>query len=59
MAYEIIIQSRRGRDLLFGEEVKPAVADYRPDNLHRSLIAANDNELTWPLIPMFDGFFGA
>ena len=60
MAYDIIFQSRRDRDRLFGEEVKPAVIERRrPDTLYRALVAANDNGLTWPLVPMFDGFFGA
>jgi hypothetical protein len=30
----------------------------RADTLRRALVAANDNELVWPLIPLFDGFFG-
>jgi hypothetical protein len=29
----------------------------RADTLRRALVAANDNELVWPLIPLFDGFF--
>jgi hypothetical protein len=53
MAYEIIIRGRRSRD---GDEIKPNVTERRPD---RALVAANDNGLVWPLIPMFDGFFGA
>ena len=28
----------------------------RADTLRRALVAANDNELVWPLIPLFDGF---
>jgi hypothetical protein len=56
MAYQIIIRGRRSRD---GEEVKPNATERRPDTLNRAVVAANDNELFWPLIPMFDGFFGA
>jgi hypothetical protein len=56
MADGIMVRGLRSRD---GEEVKPTLAERRPDTLDRALLAANDNDLAWPLIPMFDGFFGA
>ena len=56
MADGIIVRGLRSRD---DEEVKPTVAEGRPDTLDRAPLAANDNGLVWSLIPMFDGFFGA
>jgi hypothetical protein len=56
MADKIVVRDVRRRD---GEEVKPAVAERQPDTLDRALVAANDNEIVWPVVPMFEGFFGA
>jgi hypothetical protein len=59
MTYAIIIRSRRSGERSLGGREQPAMVVLRADTLRRALVAANDNELVWPLIPLFDGFFGA
>jgi hypothetical protein len=57
MAYEIIVRSQRVETDSPGDEIKSDLAEQRFDI--RPQVAANENELVWPLNPLFDGFFGA
>jgi hypothetical protein len=58
MAYEIISRGRRGRESL--EDVKTSAgSDQSRTDLRRPGLAANDNDLAWPLIPFPEGWYGA
>jgi hypothetical protein len=58
MAYEIIVRSQRVETDSPADEIKSDLAEQRFD-IRRHQAAANENELVWPLNPLFDGFFGA